>query len=271
MTSKQRVWDNSYEPLIKMLLHKKGVRTKEAVEVGRKMVTIVRGKDIKEFLTKDVNLPVLKKKFPKLFEGAVISESDVNAVGKQLVSLGFLCRVIDQAFKTQQPSTSSEDAKQSESPSKEPTKTKKSSWPERVARAQLQEFDPKGFYMVTYEADPTLKYVLLGGIVLVVLLLCMFPAWPMYLKIAAWHVLVAFSTALIALTIVRLILFVIVWCFGADFWIFPNMNDEYLGIVDSFKPAYSFEWRKDEKLMLTMRFVSIIMIAAARSELAVRC
>jgi len=249
----ERSWDALYEPLIKMLLHKKGLKTKEAVEVGRKVVTVIRGKDIKEFLTREANQALLKKRFPQIFPQDTITEEAANSAGKNLLEKGFICKVVDQAFKT---ASSSDEEK------------KKKSWPERIARAATQDYDPKGFYSVVYEGDLRFRYYMLGAIVVFVLFLCMFPAWPMYLKVAGIHVLHSFVTFIILLSIVRLILFVCVWCFGADFWIFPNMNDEYLGIVESFQPAYSFEWRNDTKLMLTIRLSSLVMIAVSMYQLS---
>ena len=250
-------WDPLYEPLIKLLLHKKGLKTKEVIEVGRKVVTIIRGKDLREFLTRESNLTLLKKKFPKIFDGETVTDDTVNTIGKNLLARGFICKVLDQAFKTQAAASSSEEDKK-----------KKPSWPERIARAANQDYEPKGFYMIIYEGDMRYRYYMLAAVVVFVLFLCMFPAWPMYLKIAGIHVLHSFVTFIIILSIVRLILFVLVWCFGADFWIFPNMNDEYLGIVESFQPAYSFEWRNDTKLMVGIRLTSMVMIGVSMYQLS---
>jgi translocation protein SEC62 len=239
------------------------------------MVRIIRGKDIREFLTRDSNQSMLRKKLanvlgrsastpsasPQLGASVpVVTEANIATFGQKLIDLGFVVRVVDQAFKTKTDEAAAPDAT---------AKKTRPAWPSRVAVAAEQVYDQKGYYMVVYEdSDPTMRRVLLGIIVTVTLFLCMFPAWPMYLKIGAWHVLVAFSTSLLALTVVRMIAFVLVWCVGADFWIFPNMNDEYLGLVDSFKPLYSFEWRKDEKLMLICRFASILMLAGTSYQLA---
>jgi translocation protein SEC62 len=245
-------WDPVYEPLIKLLTHKKGLKTKDVVEVGKKVVTIIRGKDMKEFLTRETNLSMLKKRFPSIFTEATITEANVNAVGSKLLQNGFIIRVVDQGFKT----GASEEEK------------KKPSWPERIAKAANQEYDPKGFYMIAYEGDPRFRYFLLGALVLVVLFLCMFPAWPMYLKVAGIHVMYILGFAYIILSIVRLVVFVIGWCFGCDFWIFPNLEDDYLGIVESFQPAYSFEWRNDTRLMTGIRLTSLVMIAVSMYQLS---
>jgi translocation protein SEC62 len=40
-----------------------------------------------------------------------------------------------------------------------------------------------------------------------------------------------------------------VWIVGFDCWFLPNLFDESLGFVDSFKPVYSFEKTKDGQFM----------------------
>ena len=45
-----------------------------------------------------------------------------------------------------------------------------------------------------------------------------------------------------------------VWILGFDFWFLPNLFDESLGFVDSFKPVYSFEKSKDGRLMYRIFF-----------------
>ena len=41
--------------------------------------------------------------------------------------------------------------------------------------------------------------------------------------------------------IVRWTVFLTCWCIGYDFWILPNLFDESLTVVESFKPLYTFE------------------------------
>ena len=42
--------------------------------------------------------------------------------------------------------------------------------------------------------------------------------------------------------------FLMVWILGYDFWFLPNLFDETLSFVDSFKPVYSFQKTKDGQL-----------------------
>jgi len=60
---------------------------------------------------------------------------------------------------------------------------------------------------------------------------------------------VSFLLLIFFLVSVRGFLFLFVWILGYDFWFLPNLFDEQLGFVDSFKPLYAFEKTKEGQLM----------------------
>ena len=76
-----------------------------------------------------------------------------------------------------------------------------------------------------------------------------FPIWPNFLKVFAWYMSVSFLLLIFFLVTFRGVLFLSVWILGYDFWFLPNLFDEQLGFIDSFKPAYSFEKTKEGQLM----------------------
>ena len=53
----------------------------------------------------------------------------------------------------------------------------------------------------------------------------------------------------VGLFTVRLFFYLLLYVFGCDFWIFPNLNNDKLGVIESFKPFYSFERRKNDTLL----------------------
>merc|ERR1719352_553251 len=65
-----------------------------------------------------------------------------------------------------------------------------------------------------------------------------------------------------------MIIYALFWIVGFEFWIFPNINDEYCGFLDSFQPLYTFEKRKDDALMLLVRFGSLAITAVAVQQIA---
>jgi len=141
-------------------------------------------------------------------------------------------------------------------------------WPERLGRAPSQAFDPDGFYAVSYEGPKGMQHFLLALLISSVLLVVMFPMWPMWAKIGIWYLSVIFLTFYFGILILRMVVYVIFWIVGVDFWILPNINDEYCGFLDSFKPAYSWERRKDDIFMLVVRFGSLIIVAVAVEQIS---
>merc|ERR1712176_873578 len=87
-------------------------------------------------------------------------------------------------------------------------------------------------------------------------------------KIGIWYLSVIFLFIYFGLLIIRMVLFACFWIVGFDFWIFPNLNDEYCGFLDSFQPLYSWDKRKDDALMLFVRFGSLAITAVAIQQIS---
>lgn len=248
-------WDPTYEPLMKVLLGKKGIKTKSASEAGRKKVNYFRGKDFKKFLTE--NDAILTKKCTKALEESCEgnppeTDKDVERIGNELIQRGFCFKA---QYKPLNASSKTADVK--------PKK-----WPDRLTRTPNQTFDIEGFYVIMYEGSSGMQHFLLGLIIAGVLLVCMHPVWPIWAKIGGWYLSVVFLTVYFAVLILRMVIFTLFWVVGFDFWIFPNLNDEYCGFLDSFKPFYSWEKRKDDALMLLVRFGSMGIAAVAIQQIA---
>merc|ERR1719343_959536 len=250
-------WDPNFEPVMKLILGKKGIKTKSASEVGRKKVDYFRGKDFKKFVLENPNL--MKKKCSAALNAALgpnaelETEKDVERIGDELIARNFCFKAV---YKPINPTKSDSGE----------AKTKK--WPDRLARVPNQKFDCEGFYVITYEGNSGMQHFLLALIIAGVLLACMFPVWPMWAKVGLWYLSVIFLSLYFGLLILRMIIYTLFWIVGFDFWIFPNLNDEYCGFLDSFQPFYSFEKRKDEALMLFVRFGSLAITAVAVQQIA---
>lgn len=233
---------------MKLLLSKKGLKTKSASEVGRKKVDIYRGKDFKKFLLSSED--ILKKKcsglLKNMFEGrTALVDKDIDRIGNELIQKGFCYKAMYQPL--------------SQSDSGAEKKPKK--WPDRVGKTSGQNFDSDAFYVIIYESNSGMRHFLLGLIIAGVLLACLFPVWPIWAKIALWYLTVLFLSLYFGLLIIRMVIYFLFWIIGFEFWIFPNLNDEYCGIKDSFQPTYSWEKRKDDWLTVVVRFGFLAMVA----------
>ena len=120
--------------------------------------------------------------------------------------------------------------------------------------------------VILYEGSKTWQHVFSAVAIVAVLVACMFPAWPVWAKIFVWYVVFWLSTGLLSILVIRMVLYVCLWTVGIDFWWFPNILDEYAGIVDSFRPFYSIERRKDGYGMTVIRIVAMGVIALATYE-----
>jgi len=238
---------------MKVLLGKKGIKTKSASEVGKKKVDYFRGKDFKKFLLE--NDAILTKKCTKALEECLEgnvpdTDKDVEALGNMLIQKEFCYKACYKPLNA-------------DGSEKKPKK-----WPDRLARVPNQSFDPEGYYVILYEGGSGLQHFLLALIIAGVLLACMFPVWPMWAKVGVWYLSVIFLTFYFGVLILRMVIFTVFWIIGFDFWIFPNLNDEYCGFLDSFQPIYTWEKRKDDSLMLLVRFVSLAIVAVAVQQIA---
>jgi translocation protein SEC62 len=91
---------------------------------------------------------------------------------------------------------------------------------------QMSLFDPMMCYVVYVERDEKKTYFWLIVAVVVVLGFCLFPVWPIELKIGIWWVSYILLLIMIGLIIVRLLIYTLFYIFGIDVWLFPNLFDE---------------------------------------------
>lgn len=108
---------------------------------------------------------------------------------------------------------------------------------------------------------------MLGLVVACVLAATCFPVWPIWARVLLWYVILIFGTLYLMLECTRISCFCTGWILGAEFWILPNLNDEYCAVLDSFKPLYSFERRRDGWTTLLTRLVLVAIAALAAEEI----
>lgn len=111
-----------------------------------------------------------------------------------------------------------------------------------------RDFDETGYFVWIYEGDKTFSHILTGALVAGFLFCVCFPIWPQFLRIFVWYMSVSFLLFIFALITARGFAFLCLWIIGFEFWFLPNLFDETLNFVDSFKPVYSFEPTKPGQL-----------------------
>ena len=83
--------------------------------------------------------------------------------------------------------------------------------------------------------------ILTGLVIAVVIGFTLLPIWPDVAKKVLWYCSVTFLIFTLSFCLLRAGLFLLLWLFGYEFWVFPRLFDESLSFQDSFKPVYSFE------------------------------
>lgn len=108
------------------------------------------------------------------------------------------------------------------------------------ASAASVEFDEKCFYVWSFEGSTGMRNLLLVVIVLAFFGLVLFPVWPQQAKVGVWYVSMTLLLVLFGFIVLRLVLFLVLFAVGVDFWVLPNFFADDLGVVESFRPAYTF-------------------------------
>lgn len=113
---------------------------------------------------------------------------------------------------------------------------------------RVRDFDEAGYFTWLYEGDTTRSNLMTAALVVGFLCCVCFPIWPQFLRVFVWYLSVSFLLFTFLLVTFRALLFLFVWIIGFEFWVLPNLFDETLSFVDSFKPVYSFEPTKPGQL-----------------------
>lgn len=100
-------------------------------------------------------------------------------------------------------------------------------------------FEESGHYTWMYEGSMMWSNIATTVLIAAVIGFTMMPIWPTFAKKGLWWLSVTFLIFTIGFFAVRFILFTIIWIFGYEFWIYPNLLDESLSFFDSFKPAWA--------------------------------
>lgn len=123
-----------------------------------------------------------------------------------------------------------------------------------------REFDESGYFTWIYEGDKSFSNMMTTLLVVGFLFCTCFPIWPNFLKVFVWYMSVTLLIFIFFLITVRGAIFLCVWILGYECWVLPNLFDETLGFVESFKPFISFEPTKEGQLIyragIAVAFVS---------------
>jgi translocation protein SEC62 len=120
-------------------------------------------------------------------------------------------------------------------------------------KEEIKVFEPNMCYVLDIERGKSKTYTYLFLIVGGVLLACMMPVWPYELKLGIWWVSYVLLVISVGLILVRLAIYALMYVFGFEFWVFPDLQNDKLGVIDSFRKLYSIEKRDENVITILVR------------------
>ncbi|RHY41461.1 hypothetical protein DYB30_010468 [Aphanomyces astaci] len=183
---------------------RKGMPVRQAIEMGKR-VEFFRGDKLGKFL---LNNAVAERYCPS----PVTEKAHAIDMGKLLIHHGFIHR------------------------SNRDERNKKVLQP-----TQDTEFVADGYYTWMYDGPTTFRNFLTTLLIIGFTGLVCYPIWPQWIKVVVWYCSVTFLIFIFVFSLVRVFAFFILWLVGIEFWFLPNIYDDNLGVVDSFKPLYSLK------------------------------
>lgn len=101
-------------------------------------------------------------------------------------------------------------------------------------------------YIWLYEPTSLKAWLCCIGVIVVVILICLFPLWPSSFRTGVYYICIAglvFLSTILFLALLRHVVFFALWTltFGKlHFWILPNLTED-VGFLESFWPLYTIE------------------------------
>jgi translocation protein SEC62 len=136
----------------------------------------------------------------------------------------------------------------------------KKKYPKYLMPSKNQVITEKGFYSWNVpKPKGKLALFLMIGVLIAIAFMC-FNLWPLWLKIGIWYLSFYTLIVLVGFILLRLFMWLFLFHFGVDFWIFPNFFIDSTNIMDSFRPVHSFERRNDDLLMYGLRLLSAVSL-----------
>jgi len=123
-------------------------------------------------------------------------------------------------------------------------------------------------YIFTVKTNNGRRSLWLALGVIVCFAVLLFRVWPMWLRVGVWYVSYYLCVSLIAVAILRVIIWFILFHVGIDFWLFPNYFIDSNNPLDSFVPFLEVTKRDDmmDLRMLILRIGSVAAIVYGATE-----
>ncbi|GMM52825.1 Sec63 complex subunit [Starmerella bacillaris] len=109
-----------------------------------------------------------------------------------------------------------------------------------------QRVAPNEYFVWYYNPIPLKVYLYTGGLLLAGVAAALFQLWPSWARRGVYYlsmVCVGFVGFLLAVTVIRLVLFLITTVVGKGLWLFPNLYAD-VSLLQSFQPVFAWSGTK---------------------------
>ena len=124
---------------------------------------------------------------------------------------------------------------------------------------EIKKFNKELYYIINRNKSHKWSYFYLGLIIFLILMYALMPVWPYKVKLGVWWVSYILLIFIVSLYGIRYSIYIIFFIFGYNVWLFPDMDDPKLGVIDSFRRVFSFEKRNEKWYTILIRVIISII------------
>lgn len=92
-------------------------------------------------------------------------------------------------------------------------------------------FEETGYFTWMFSGSKVWSNVATAAVIAIVIIFTLLPVWPQFAKKILWYCAVTFLLVLFVFIFIRLLLFILLWICGFEFWIFPKYVQSQLDKV----------------------------------------
>jgi translocation protein SEC62 len=125
---------------------------------------------------------------------------------------------------------------------------------------EMKKFNKELYYIIDRKKSHKWSYFYLGLIIFGILMYMLMPIWPYNVKLGVWWVSYILLIVTAVLLGIRYLIYALFFIIGYDAWLFPDLNDPKLGVLDSFKRVFTIEKRNEQWYTILIRVIISIII-----------
>ena len=228
----------SLSELLTNIIEKFRITTKYAILVGQKRIMYIKGKELTIAFKKEENFNYIRNEIEKITKINIGKEPNEKSL-QNFFEVFFQKKMLLKLKRIE---------------------GDKAKYPKHLNPPKRGEnittFEENCFYWVNILSEQSKKgFIYLALIIIILLLACLFPIWPLKAKIGFLWFILGILVFLLIFTILCLVVAIIGVIFGYDIVVIPNLIEPKLSLYDRlFNPFVAYWPREDDWSMKLCRF-----------------